>query len=188
MIRGKLMWSTIFNNFSHPCTVVDVLSEVWTGVFINMLFDEVTIGVRADVKVIVLPDAVTDLEFTVSLLVNIDMLAWSGWFIGVDLSNVLTGVTTVVEFTMSESLEKWVIFDWAAFTGWPMVGLGCHRVLQAWIPSYHVWSSLELPALPQFPNQEPSRPQQLSFPDFLAVPHLGHAKPIAVVVTARVYM
>ena len=58
--------------------MVDVLSEVWTGVFINMLFDEVTIGVRADVEVIVLPDAVTDLEFTVSLLVNVDVLAWSG--------------------------------------------------------------------------------------------------------------
>ena len=34
----------------------------------------------------------------------------------------------------------------------------CGRVLQTWMPSYHVRSSLSFPALPQFLNQEPPRP------------------------------
>merc|ERR1712216_170486 len=49
------------------------------------------------------------------------------------------------------------------------------QVLQAWTPSNHVCASLALPTPPQFRNQEPPRPQQLGFPDFLTVPHLGHA-------------
>ena len=48
MIRKKPLGSNIFNSFTHPCTVIDVLSDVWTGVFINMLLDEFAIGVRAD--------------------------------------------------------------------------------------------------------------------------------------------
>ena len=45
-----------------------------------------------------------------------------------------------------------------------------------------------LPALPQFLNQDPPRPQQLSLPDFSMVPHLGHTELVAVVVTAGVHM
>ena len=104
----------VFNSFSHPCPVIDdALSDAWDRVFINMLFDEVTIGVRADVEVIVLPDAVTDLEFAVSVLYGVDMMTnvWSGSVIKVGLSNALTTVMTVLEFIMSTSLEESLIFD-----------------------------------------------------------------------------
>ena len=43
-----------------------------------------------------------------------------------------------------------------------------------------------LPALPQSPNQEPLRPQQLTLPDFFAIPHLGHTMLMIIVVTAVV--
>ena len=46
--------------------------------------------------------------------------------------------------------------------------------LQAWMPSDHKWSTVVSSASPQFLNQEPPRAQQLSLPDFLLVPHLGH--------------
>ena len=58
------------------------------------------------------------------------------------------------------------------------------------MPLYHVCSSLALPALPQFPNQEPPRPQQLAFPDLAIVPHLGHKElvmAVVVVVATSVY-
>ena len=42
------------------------------------------------------------------------------------------------------------------------------------MPSSHVWLCFVLPPLPQFLNQEPPRPQQLAWPDFLMVPHLEH--------------
>ena len=61
--------------------------------------------------------------------------------------------------------------------------------LQARMPSYHVCSSLALPALPQFLNQEPLRPQQLGFPDLAMMPHLKHTELMVVVVmVAGVYM
>ena len=66
----------------------------------------------------------------------------------------------------------------------PLALLDCARVLQAWMPSYHVWRSLKLPGLPQFLNQEPPRPQQLLLPDFPMMPHLGHTELMVVVVTA----
>ena len=56
--------------------------------------------------------------------------------------------------------------------------------LQARMPSYHVCSSLALPAVPHFLNQEPPRPQQLIFPDFAMAPHLGHAGLVVVIVMA----
>ena len=60
------------------------------------------------------------------------------------------------------------------------------RDLQAWIPSYQLCSTLALPALPQFPNQEPPRPQQLVFQDFAMMPHLGHKTLMAVATVASV--
>ena len=69
-----------------------------------------------------------------------------------------------------------------------MTVLDCACVLQAWIPSDHVWSSLVLPALPQVLNQEPPRPQQLIFPDLSMAPHLGHKETVIVVVSAGVFM
>ena len=62
----------------------------------------------------------------------------------------------------------------------------CDRVLQVWMPSYHVWWRFVLTVPPQFLNQEPPRPQQLIFPDLAMVPHLGHAESAIVVVPAGV--
>ena len=50
------------------------------------------------------------------------------------------------------------------------------------MPSDHVCRSLVLLEPPQLLNQEPPRPQQLLFPDFGMVPHLGHTEVMVVVV------
>ena len=63
--------------------------------------------------------------------------------------------------------------------------MDCDRVSQAWMPSTHVCPRFALPALPQFLNQEPPRPQQLVLPDFPMVPHLGHT---GIAVTPSVHM
>ena len=49
---------------------------------------------------------------------------------------------------------------------------------QAWIPSCHVCLTFVLPGLPQFLYQAPPRPQQLIFPDFAMMPHLGHHREV----------
>ena len=64
--------------------------------------------------------------------------------------------------------------------------LDCPCGLQARMPSYH--ACFELPPLPQVPNQEPPRAQQLFLPEFLIVPHLEHTEPMLVGVTIGVYM
>ena len=74
----------------------------------------------------------------------------------------------------------------AVFSCWPMALLDRVRALQDWMPSYHVCSTFALPALPQFLNQEPPRPQQLILPDFATVPHLEHMEPMVVVAAAAV--
>ena len=46
-----------------------------------------------------------------------------------------------------------------------------------------------MPARPQFLNQEPPRPQQLVFPDFAIVPHLGHSGLVVIIlVAAGIYL
>ena len=93
--------------------MIDVLSDVWTGVLINMILGELTIDVRADVEVIVLPAAVTALEFVVPVLYAAGMMAngWTESVTKVDLSNALTAVMTVLEFTMLASLEESLVFE-----------------------------------------------------------------------------
>ena len=78
--------------------------------FINMILGELTID---DVEVIVLPAAVTDLEFVVSVLYAAGMMAngRTESVTKVDLSSVLTAVMTVLEFTMPASLEESLVFD-----------------------------------------------------------------------------
>ena len=93
-------------------------------------------------------------------------------------ANVLAGVMTLLNFAISESLKGFSC--WAAFDRWPLTLLDCTCVLQAWMPSCQVWSSLAFPAPPQFPNQEPSRPQQLILPDFLMETHFGHTELVVV--------
>ena len=47
-------------------------------------------------------------------------------------------------------------------------------LLHAWTPSNHVCSNFGSPAPPQFLNQAAPGAQQVRWPDFLMVPHLGH--------------
>merc|ERR1719331_1174570 len=49
------------------------------------------------------------------------------------------------------------------------------------MPSDHPWSTFLLPIPPQFLNQVPPGAQQLTLPDFLNVPHLGHVIVLAIV-------
>ena len=108
-------------------------------------------------------------------LIDIDELVYVN-------ANVFVTVTITFGFIMSGSLGEFRC--WPEFDCRPMTALDCVSVLQAWIPSYHVWSRLVLPALPQFLNQEPLWPQQLIFPDFVMIPHLGHTELMIIVVTA----
>ena len=160
--------------------VVVVKALVWDGAVIDMSFKVLIIEVWTDSVVIKAVDAeVIDGEFAVTVScsdVTVDM-----W--------VLAGAMGDVEFVpIPEQLTQcsW----WEAFDCWPLDLLYCaRRVLQAWMPSYHVWSSLALPAFPQFLNQEPPRPQQLFPPDFAMVLHLGHAElMVVVVVSTGVYI
>ena len=175
----RMMWTVIFNIFLYSCVIIDVpvdvsdesliimWVEVWSTVtraevMINVLSD-VIFGVAAGVEITVVTTVAIDLEFAVTAWYDVDVL-----------SDVMTALK---------------LFCWSAFSCWRMTVLNCDRDLQTCLPSYHVWSSLTLPALPQFPNQEPLRPQQLDFPDFLMVPHLWHTELIfAVVVSAYVYV
>ena len=87
---------------------------------------------------------------------------------------------------LSESLNESLLSCCAPCSCWPMTLLDCDRDLQAWTPSDHLWSSFVAPDAPQFPNQEPPRPQQLSLPDFLVMPHLEHTK-LMILVAIGVY-
>ena len=60
-------------------------------------------------------------------------------------------------------------------------------LLQAWVPSNHVWSNLESPGLPHFPNQEPPPKQQLRLPDSLFIPQSGHTRLVDVMMAGIVF-
>ena len=74
----------ILNSFSHPCTVIDVLSELWDRVFINKLLDvsidlrdDVPLGALITVTVVITVTAVEVTVFVAAALsyVVVDMLA-----------------------------------------------------------------------------------------------------------------
>ena len=65
-----------------------------------------------------------------------------------------------------------------------IIHLARNLLLHAWMPSSHVCSKFS--AFPHFLNQEPPEAQQLGLPDFVLVPHLGHTRPIAVVIGSAV--
>ena len=101
--------------------------------------------------------------------------------------SVFAVIMTALEFTVSIPLEEFGCR--AAFDCRPLALWDWSRVSQTWMPSYHVWRSFALPALPQFLNQEPPRPQQLLLPDFLMAPHVWHTGLAAVVIaTAGIYI
>ena len=162
--KHKYWYEVLFNasRFTHACMVV-VAEETTDVVMVNMfsgVYVDITIDFVSDIDVEVLTDANTN------LLVTTITNSW---------------------FAMSATWEgEPMSFCWPAFSCWALNGLDCDRVLQAWIPSCHVWWSFVLPKPPHFLNQEPPRPQQLILSDFPMVPHLGHTETAIVVVTAGV--
>ena len=100
--------------------------------------------------------------------------------------NVLAAVTIALKAPMP--MPQGEFSARVPFGCWCLAVFNCERGLQVRIPSYHVRRSFVLPALPQFLNQEPPRPQQLALPDFSMVPHLAHANLLVVVVAVGVHM
>ena len=117
-----------------------------------MLVEVVTTGVRSDVLIRVVDAVSIDFGFavTVSYLdvlsgvaVGVLMDALAGVPTGIDIAvladvnviNVFTGVM-LVEFAMSATSKGFGC--WTAFDCRRTAVLNCARVLQAWIPSYHV--------------------------------------------------
>ena len=110
-----------FNSFPHPCTVIDVLSDVGDPVFVNMFVDMSIIGVR---DIVVIDSLMTiTVRFGVVMLANVEITvlitsdvaaplpygvgvvadAWDGTFINVGLLSgervdVLADVGTALEF------------------------------------------------------------------------------------------
>ena len=104
------------------------------------------------------------LEFTVSVSSSVDVLSaavvdvlidtLTGVSVGVTIGfllsigvEVLAGVNVnvcaavmadLVELPMPTTLRIEKFSCWAAFDCWPLGALNCDRVLQAWMPSYHV--------------------------------------------------
>ena len=144
---------------------------------LSVLVSDVMFGVGVDTLVGVKIAAAMDLEFAVATFNVVDVLG-----------GLRAGVMIDLEFVLPALLKGSKLFRLAAFSCWSMAILDCARALQVWMPSYHVWSRFVFPELPQFPNQEPPRPQQLIFPDFSMVPHLRHSGLMVVVVAASVYM
>ena len=168
-----MVWTATFNKFLNSCKAIDLLADVCDWAVFNILVEGVVIDVSAAVVINRLSDVMVG--------VGVEMLT-DGVFI------VVVAMAALEFITKSGSLQDSLLFCWAAFRCWPTAVLDCVHDLQVRIPSYHVWSSLLLPAFPQFPNQEPPWPQQLILPDLWMVPHLWHTELMIVVVAAGVYM
>ena len=141
----------------------------------NVLFEGLDIGssgAATAVLIVVLDmliDASPDAAIGILLAATVDANA-----------NIFAVAMSVLDFcTVSTLTEDFGC--WAAFDCRPRAAVDRARVLQTWMPSCHVCRSLALPALPQSPDQEPARPQQLLSPDFAMAPHLGQTGLIAMV-------
>ena len=112
-----------------PPYAVDLLADAW---------DDEAVG-NIDVSVKMLIDVLVADEMAVTIfgVVSDFSIVVLGKDAGKDV-NVLSAAMTALEFTISPSLEATLSFCCAALTCWPMADLGCDRVLQAWMPSYHV--------------------------------------------------
>ena len=95
---------------------------------------------------------------------------------GIGAEANVRALTNMLATLESVSFEESFLSRWASFKCWLMAV----RDLQTCKPSDHVWSRFVLPSLPQLPNQEPPRPQQLIMPDFFVMPHFGQRKSILV--------
>ena len=56
----RLMQTSVFNSISYPCSIIDVLAELWTGAVNNMLVDVLTIDIRIGVCIVALADMIID--------------------------------------------------------------------------------------------------------------------------------
>ena len=149
--------------------VVESLADVLTGVLLALKF-----VVVVSYAVEVLSDVVTESSAAnigvVEVLANMNV-------------NLSAAVMTTLEFPMPIPYEE-SSFS-APFGCRALTVFNCSRVMHARMPSYQVWRNLALTSFPQFPNQDPPRPQQLALPDLLIVPHSGHTDMLAVVVTVN---
>ena len=137
---------TTCNNFSYRCVMIDAPSEMRDG--------------AATCMPAAVPCTVIDVASGsgVNVLASSDSNEWAG---------------EINAASKLPSLEETLLFACTALSCWSNATCDCH-MSQALTPSLNVWPAFTSPALPQFPNQAPPRPQQLSFPDLFKVPHLGH--------------
>ena len=98
----------MFNKLVHPCVVIRLPADAWVGVIID---------ISAEVW---------------------SLVASAG--VGIKVSGAVTlGVGVDINFALCpELLEEAMVFRRAAFRCRPMAAFDCDRVLQAWMPSYHV--------------------------------------------------
>ncbi len=97
--------------------LVTYTADVLSGVMVEVFIDELA-GVLAGVMI------------GVVLGIGVEVLA------DVNVNVCAAVMTALVEFPMPTTLEEFSC--WAAFDCWPLAVLNCDRVLQAWMPSYHV--------------------------------------------------
>ena len=209
-ILGVVMVSPIVGVVNKLLLRVAVIMKMLVTVEVSGIDvrSDVASDTLANLGIIVLAAGVILLEFAVTVTYSVGVMSGvvadallnmlTGTIIGcvsdigvevlADVNaNVFAAVITTLEFAVPmPSEECWCCLP---FDCWSRTAFNCNRVLQVCMPSYHVCRGCALPALPQFLNQEPPRPQQFLLPDFLMVPHLVHTElMVVVVVTAVIYM
>ena len=117
--------------------MLDDVEIIVAAVVIALEF-AVPVSYSVDVLSDVVVDALIDALAGVLAGVIIDVVFGIGVEVLADVNvNVCAAVmTALVEFPMPTTLEEFSC--WAAFDCWPLAVLNCDRVLQAWMPSYHV--------------------------------------------------
>ena len=168
-----------------------------------LVVEMLTIGVLGGVEIIVAGAIVIVLKFALPVsyfadasssavavdlfmdaLPGVTLAVLAGMGVGVLTgadANVFIFAMTALEFPVPTPLEE--CSRWTVFKCWSLALLDCAHISQTWMPSCHEGRSLALPALPQFLNQEPPRPQQLRFPDFAMTPHLHSGLMVVILVT-----
>ena len=181
MIAGLTWWKIVpltggiidfcIKIFTEMSVLLAIVEVIILEVPVSVSYTDVWAGIRIDVLASTLFGIVSD--------IGVDMFA------RVTESMWTASMTTLGSIPMLASEKEAFLFGWKArssccSTAWRS------RSLHAQIPSCHVWPRFACPTLPQFPNQEPPRAQQLSLPDFLMVPHTWQTGLVGVVVTTGV--
>ena len=153
------------------------------------------VEILTDVKIVAVSATVIALGFTMPVPYALDVLidtltgaladACADELAKVNV-NVLAAVVSTLKFGMPIPLGESSCCT--VFECWSKGILARAHGLHARMPWDHVCLMFASRALPQFPNQEPPRAQQLLLPDFLMVPHSEHTETMVAVVSAGVYM